>query len=140
MTAFWLILGIGLIAVEWAVPTAFVSTVMGVAAIAVAVLALYFPWVAGQVFVWMAISLGLVWWSRRWVNTSGLKNDHWDPVEAQTLTEIPAGQPGRVLYDGGSWRAICSDETQAIAPEAKVYVVGRKGTTLMVVPETSAMS
>ena len=140
MAVVWLLIGIGLIAIEWVVPTAFVSTVMGVAALGVAALALVFPWVAGQVAIWMLASVGLAWWTRRWVNTSGVKNSHWDPVEAQTLTEIPAGQSGRVLYDGGSWRALCADETQAIASEAKVYVIGRKGTTLLVVPEVKALS
>ncbi len=140
MALIWLLIGLSLIGIELIVPTAFVSTVMGVAALGIAVVSIFLPWVAGQVALWMLASVAMVWWTRRWVNISGVKNSHWDPVEAQTITEIEPGKSGRVLYDGGSWRAVCSDETQAIASEAKVYVVGRKGTTLLVVPEISALS
>ena len=139
MVLIWLLIALGLIAIELVVPTAFVSTVMGVAALGVAALSLSFPWVAGQFVEWMLASVGLAWGTRRWVKLSGVKNNHWDPVEAETLTEIPAGQSGRVLYDGGSWRALCAAETQALAPDAKVYVVGRKGTTLLVVPQINAL-
>lgn len=57
-----------------------------------------------------------------------------DAKEAQTMTEISAGQTGRVLYEGNSWRARCEDELEVIAPNQKVYVVRREGNTLIVVP------
>jgi membrane protein implicated in regulation of membrane protease activity len=55
-------------------------------------------------------------------------------TEAETLTEIPAGKTGRVLYEGNSWRAVCSDETISIAPHEKVHVVRREGNTIVVLP------
>ncbi len=139
MVLIWLLIAFGLLAIEFVVPTAFVSTVMGIAALGVAALSLVFPWIAGQIVVWMLASVGLAWGTRRWIQPSGVKNNHWDPVEAQTLTEIPPGEFGRVLYDGNSWRALCADDPQASAPDAKVYVAGRKGTTLLVVPQINAL-
>ncbi|MEM9772406.1 MAG: NfeD family protein, partial [Cyanobacteria bacterium P01_D01_bin.73] len=61
MVLIWLLIGLGLLAIELVVPTAFVSTVMGVAALGVAALSLVFPWVAGQIMVWMLLSSGLAW-------------------------------------------------------------------------------
>jgi membrane protein implicated in regulation of membrane protease activity len=58
-----------------------------------------------------------------------------DDKEATTLTEIPAGQTGRVLYEGNSWQAKCGDQELAIAANQAVYVIGRKGTTLIVMPD-----
>jgi membrane protein implicated in regulation of membrane protease activity len=60
-----------------------------------------------------------------------------DATEAETLTEILPGKTGRVLYEGNSWNARC-DVGGTIAPQQRVYVVGRKGTTLIVVPELLA--
>jgi membrane protein implicated in regulation of membrane protease activity len=58
-----------------------------------------------------------------------------DAKEATTLTEIPPGEAGRVIFEGNSWRARCEDYDTAIPPNKNVIVVGRKGTTLIVVPE-----
>jgi len=53
-----------------------------------------------------------------------------DAIVAETLTEIPAGKQGRVLYEGilggrnvriATWRS----------PNQKVYVVRREGTTIV---------
>jgi len=55
-------------------------------------------------------------------------------IVAETLTEIPAGKEGRVLYEGNLW-ARCDDHNLAIAPNQKVYLVRREGTTLIVLPE-----
>jgi membrane protein implicated in regulation of membrane protease activity len=40
-----------------------------------------------------------------------------------------------VLYEGNSWAARCESSTAPIPTGQKVYVVGRKGTTLIVMPE-----
>lgn len=55
-------------------------------------------------------------------------------MEATTLTEIKPGEVGRVLCEGYSWQARSEDQDQAIAPNQKVYVVRREGTTLFVIP------
>jgi membrane protein implicated in regulation of membrane protease activity len=39
-----------------------------------------------------------------------------------------------VLYEGSSWQARCRDEALAIAPQQKVKVIDREGTTLIVMP------
>ncbi|WP_439648944.1 NfeD family protein [Leptolyngbya ohadii] len=46
------------------------------------------------------------------------------------------GQTGRVIYEGNSWQARCEDEGMTIAPNQRVYVVDRRGTTLIVIPES----
>jgi membrane protein implicated in regulation of membrane protease activity len=58
-----------------------------------------------------------------------------DSQEAKTLTEIPPGETGRVIYEGNSWQARCEDTNATIPPNQNVIVVGRKGTTLIVLPE-----
>jgi membrane protein implicated in regulation of membrane protease activity len=58
-----------------------------------------------------------------------------DSQEAKTLTEIPPGETGRVIYEGNSWQARCEDTKATIPPNQNVIVVGRKGTTLIVLPE-----
>ena len=57
-----------------------------------------------------------------------------DAIAGETLTAIEPGQTGRVLYEGNSWRAECEDQEITIAASQKVYVVGRKGNTLIVYP------
>ena len=57
-----------------------------------------------------------------------------DDSEATAIGGIPAGSTGRVLYEGNSWRAKCADETRDIAPSEAVFVVGKKGNTLIVLP------
>ncbi len=58
-----------------------------------------------------------------------------DSQEAKTLTEIPPGETGRVIYEGNSWQARCEDTSATIPPNQNVIVVGQKGTTLIVLPE-----
>ena len=130
-TVIWLIVGAGLCLVEFILPTAFIAFVMGISAFVVAAIA---PFVSlgVQVGLWMILSIALVIVSRRFINRRpGLK---LDATEAETLTEIRPGQVGRVRYEGNSWAARC--ETQFDIPAGRrVYVVGRKGTTLIVMPE-----
>lgn len=135
---FWLTVGITLCVMEIALPTAFMEVVLGISAILVAGVALIIPSFGLQVAIWMVLSLILVLLVRRFLPkpTSFTMMD--DSRDAKTLTSIPPGDTGRVLYEGGSWRARCGDETLAIAPDQKVYVVARKGNTLVVVPSTDA--
>ncbi len=130
----WLLAGSVLCLLELFVPTAFVAFLMGISALIVALVASIAPQFSVQVVLWLLLSTTLVFLSRRFLpHPRASKN--LDAREARTLTEIPAGETGRVLYEGNSWRARCEDEVEAIAPNQKVYVVRREGTTLIVVPQ-----
>lgn len=131
-TMVWLLAGVTLCLIEFVVPTAFVAFVMGLSALIVAAFSKVLP-LNLQIILWMTLSLLAVLGSRRLISRrAALK---LDATEAETLTEIPPGQPGRVLYEGNSWIARCETFDGTIAPHQKVYVVGRKGTTLIIVPE-----
>lgn len=132
-TVLWVFVGILLCGVEAVFPTAFVACVMGISAFVVALVAPIVPFNL-QVALWMGLSLVFVLVSRRFVRRAPVAN-RLDATEAETLTEIPAGQTGRVLYEGNSWSARCEDSNLTIAPQQRVYVVGRRGTTLLVIPE-----
>jgi membrane protein implicated in regulation of membrane protease activity len=121
---------------ELFLPTAFVAFLMGISAIVVAFLSqaiLGKLWL--QVVVWLLLSTALVLLSRRFVTPPRRKSKIQDAIIAETLTEIPAGKTGRVLYEGNSWRALCDDEKLSIPPNQRVYVTRREGTTLIVMPE-----
>ena len=130
----WLLFGAGLCLVEFVLPTAYTAVIMGVAAMIVALVTPLMPSPILQVILWLLLSVALFFLFRRLTpkrKTSAIR----DAVEAQAISEILPGQTGRVLYEGNSWRARCSDETKAIAPNEKVYVIGREGTTLIVLPD-----
>jgi membrane protein implicated in regulation of membrane protease activity len=131
---FWLIVGTMLCLVELAVPTAFTAFMMGIAALAVAMVLLVLPIpLALQVILWMGFSLAFVYAVHRFMPKH--KNRAIaESTEAKVLTEILPGEIGRVIYEGNSWQARCSDEKMAIAANQKVYVVGREGNTLFVMP------
>lgn len=133
-TLIWLIAGALLCLIELFLPTAFVAFMMGLSAFAVAGLSLVLPYLSWQVALWMVFSTACVVLSRRFLPKQVARAIE-DAKEAETLTEIPAGQAGRVLYEGNSWRARCSDESITIAPHQTVIVVGRQGTTLIIMPE-----
>jgi membrane protein implicated in regulation of membrane protease activity len=130
----WLIAGSLLCLTELIFPSAFVTFMMGISAILVAGVALFVPNLALQIVLWLLLSTGLIILSRRWLTPKRSLSRLSDDLEGKTLTEIPAGEVGRVLYEGNSWRAICEDNTLTIASGQKVYVVRRKGNTLVVLP------
>jgi membrane protein implicated in regulation of membrane protease activity len=130
----WLIAGVALCVLELVVPTAFIELMMGISAIVVAALAMFVPSLGIQVAVWLALSLILVFLSRRFLPKPRNRSIE-DSQEAKTLTGILPGEVGRVLYEGNSWQARCADDDLAIAANQKVYVVERRGTTLIVMPE-----
>lgn len=132
--AIWLIAGVILCLMELFLPTAFVEFTMGISAIIVALLTPFVPHFGIQVTLWLVLSIILVMLVRRFMPT-GKPKPIDDDKEATTLTEIPAGQTGRVLFEGNSWQARCGDQDLAIASNQAVYVIGRKGTTLIVMPE-----
>lgn len=131
-TVIWLLIGVVLCLIEFVIPTAFVSSMMGISALIVAATTGLMP-LGLQIALWALLSLGLVLVSRRLVRTRAART--LDATEAETLTEIPAGKTGRVIYEGNSWAAQCDDPGTAIAAHQKVYIVARRGTTLIVMPQ-----
>ncbi len=132
--AIWLIAGVILCLMELFLPTAFVEFAMGISAIIVALATPFAPQFGIQITLWLVLSVILILVVRRFMPT-GKPRIIDDDKEGTTITEIPAGRAGRVLYEGNSWQARCGDETLAIAPNESVYVIGRKGTTLIVMPD-----
>ena len=133
-TVFWLAVGALLCLLEVVVPTAFTAFMMGISAFLVALIARLLPsQIALQVGIWLGLSVGFIVLTHRLMPKRKISSIS-DATEAETITEILPEQPGRVLFEGGSWRAVCGD-TSAIPQGQKVYVVGRKGTTLIVVPK-----
>lgn len=136
LTLMWLIAGAVLCLTELFLPSAFVAFIMGISAFVVALLSqlgLGSLWL--QILIWLLLSTALVIVSRRFLQPRRRKSKIQDATIAETLTEIPAGQTGRVLYEGNSWRAQCDDSKLNLASHQKVYVVRREGTTLIVMPE-----
>lgn len=108
---------------------------MGISALGVAVVSyLFAPPFLVQVILWLGTSTLLIFGVRRLLPQKDAPVLR-DSVEARTLTEIPPGETGRVLYEGNSWQARCDDPRMEIAPGQRVYVVRRQGTTLIVMPE-----
>ncbi|MFN6570722.1 NfeD family protein [Dendronalium sp. ChiSLP03b] len=134
-TLIWLMAGAVLCLTELLLPSAFVAFMMGISAFVVALLSLVGLSIWLQVTIWLLLSTVLVVLSRRFLQPRRRNSKIQDAIIAETLIEIPAGQTGRVLYEGNSWRAKCDDEKLSIAPHQRVYVVRREGTTLIVVPE-----
>jgi membrane protein implicated in regulation of membrane protease activity len=130
----WLILGTSLCLVEFIFPTALIAVFLGLGAIGVALLVLVLPIATAlQIFLWVLLSGGLAWTSHRFFPKKQSAID-FNQTEAQALTAIAPGQAGRVLYEGASWRAKCGDDTSHISPNQHLQVIGREGTTLLVVP------
>ncbi len=130
----WILAGSGLCLIEVFVPVGFVAVMMGLSAIATAGFALIVPNFALQAVFWLSFSVVLIAVSRRFVHRRPSQLAFQDASEGEMLSELPPGQSGRVLYEGNSWRAECEDPHQAIAVNEKVYVVGRRGNTLLVYP------
>jgi membrane protein implicated in regulation of membrane protease activity len=133
-TLFWLITGVILCSMEMVFPTAFVSFMMGAAALLVAIASLFLSQYTLLMGLWLIFSTGLIILSRRLFTPKRRISLTGDDSEATAITGIPAGSWGRVLYEGNSWRAKCADETRDLAPNESVYVVAKKGNTLIVLP------
>ncbi|MCL1472818.1 NfeD family protein [Argonema antarcticum] len=131
---FWLVLGAVLCSVELFLPTAFTAFTMGLSALMVGLLSTVVRSPQLQVLIWLLLSTTLIFLSRRLLPKRKVFSIQ-DATEGETMTEIPPGETGRVLYEGNSWRARCSDEKISLSPNQKVYVVGRQGITLIVMPE-----
>jgi membrane protein implicated in regulation of membrane protease activity len=136
-TLIWFIGGVVLCLTELFLPSAFVALMMGISALIVGLLSQFGLPLWLQVVAWLFFSTVLSVLSRRFLQPQRRKSKIRDATVAETLTEIPPGQAGRVLYEGNSWRAKCDDEQITVPPNQRVYVVRREGTTLIVMPENS---
>ncbi|NJL97727.1 MAG: NfeD family protein [Synechococcaceae cyanobacterium SM2_3_2] len=132
MLTVWLAVGIGLIVFEIFLPE-LVAGPVGVAALLAAGLAwLGIPsWI--QVVAWMGLSAAFILLGRRMM-PHGTVMELEESREARSISMIPAGQRGRVAYQGSEWNAKCSIPTLEIPAEQDLYVVERQGNTLIVMP------
>jgi membrane protein implicated in regulation of membrane protease activity len=135
ITLIWLIVGACFCLSELFIPTAFVAFMMGISAFIVALLSLAVGNLWLLALCWLLLSASLIVLTRKYISPPRRKSKIRDAVLGETITEIPAGKTGRVLYEGNSWRARCDDEYAFIAAYQRVYVVRREGTTLIVMPE-----
>lgn len=132
----WVIVGVVLCLMELLLPTAFIESAFGVSAFGVAVLSLFIKGVNYQIALWMVLSLLTFWALKRFIPNKTAPALR-EATEARTTTEILPGQTGRVIYDGNSWQARCQDNQISIPSNQEVFVVERKGNTLIVIPLSS---
>ena len=139
LAIFWILIGVALCVMELMIPTAFLESALGVSAVLVGLVAMVLPvnfsW---QVALWMVLSLSVFLALRRFAPRRQ-PPALMDATEARTITSIPPGSSGRVMYEGNSWPACCSDHETAIATNQTVIVVGRQGNTLIVMPESALL-
>ena len=131
MIWFWSIVGLGLIAAELFLP-GLVAGSVGLAALIAAGLAWLGVPAVGQLIIWGALSGVFTVLSRRLVPPKTSQMD--ESREARSLAPIPAGQLGRVSYQGSIWNARCSIPEFEIPADQDLYVVERQGNTLLVMP------
>ncbi len=129
----WVIIGAVLCLMELMLPTAFIESALGISAFAVALISLIIPNPNLQIVLWMVFS-GLALWALKRFIPNRTAPSLQEATEARTTTLIAPGQLGRVIYEGNSWQARCEDGSVAIGSGEEVFVVSRKGNTLLVVP------
>lgn len=108
---------------------------LGVAALITAIVSLTISSITIQFMIWgiLAIALAVVLRGLVPRGSSQLKAN----TEATVSETIPSGGVGLVSYDGALWKARCQISDVAIPPGRVVYVVGRQGLTLLVMPTFS---
>jgi membrane protein implicated in regulation of membrane protease activity len=121
-----LCLGLGALIPEPSVPA------LGIAAILTAIAALVISSPLAQMLLWGVLSLVLASFMRSLMPKAAKTLEH--DTEAWVRATIPVDGVGRVLYEGSLWQARCQVQDVAITPQQRVYVVGREGNTLLVVP------
>jgi membrane protein implicated in regulation of membrane protease activity len=134
LTTFWVVAGLVFCVMELFLPTGFVEVTLGASAFVVAIASLVIPALGPQVILWLVLSVIFNLALRRFLPKSQPQMLE-ESREARTLTAIPPGKTGRVIYEGNSWQARCEDAELAIASDEEVYIVRRKGNTLYVLPE-----
>jgi membrane protein implicated in regulation of membrane protease activity len=121
-----IVLGLGMLVGEPGIAS------IGLAALITAVLALTVPSIAIQLIVWSILSLALAVVLRGLVSNQP-KPSQWQ-TEAEVTMMIPEGRVGEVAYEGTLWKAKCDIANLQVAEGELVYVVGRQGNTLIVMP------
>lgn len=129
----WVTIGVVLCAMELLIPTAFIESALGVSAFIVALLSFVVLGWNYQIVLWMVISLLVFWALKRFIPNRTAPTLR-EATEARTTTAIAPGELGRVIYEGNSWQARCQDSHGSIEPNQEVFVVERKGNTLIVIP------
>ena len=129
----WVIIGVALCAMELLIPSAFIESALGVSAFIVALLSFVVPGWNYQIVLWMVTSL-LVFWALKRLVPNRTAPTLREATEARTTTAIAPGQTGRVIYEGNSWQARCEDSKVSIESDQEVFVVERRGNTLIVIP------
>ncbi len=134
----WVVVGVVLCLMELLLPTAFIESALGVSAFAIALLTLLIPSLSPslQIVLWMVLSFLAFWALKRFIPDKTAPSLR-QATEARTTTEILPGQSGRVIYEGNSWQARCEDRDVSIPSNQEVFVVERKGNTLIVIPLSS---
>ena len=138
---FWSLLGLAAILSEFAIPE-FVMFFVGLGALATAALVALVPPVAGsiplQLLSWVAFSaLSMVALRRRFKNAFGgtifdrkRRESAVTGAHATVVEAIAPNQPGRVSFQGTTWRALSFDEN---LPEgAQVEIIKQQGMSLIV--------
>ncbi|MBD1850515.1 NfeD family protein [Leptolyngbya sp. FACHB-711] len=110
------------------------AAAIGIAALITGIAALSLASATVQVILWGILSIALIVVLRGMVPKASID---LSPAQEATVTEtIPPSGIGLVSYEGALWRARCQISDISIAPGQMVYVVGRQGLTLMVLPTT----
>lgn len=142
MTAlFWSLLGLVAILSEFVIPE-FVMFFVGVGALATAGLVAFFPPIGGsiplQVLSWLGFTvLSLVALRRHFKSAFGgtifsrkQRESAVTGKHAEVVEEIAPETPGRVRFQGTTWRAVSYNE--ALLPGVHVEILEQKGMTLIV--------
>jgi membrane protein implicated in regulation of membrane protease activity len=90
-------------------------------------------WIVAQIVIWMLCSCGLIVLGYH-INKKRTSRKIQESTDAESLTAMMPNRPGRVLYEGTSWRAKCAEGVESIAAHEQLHVVSREGTTLIVMP------
>lgn len=132
----WLLGGLGFVGMAMLVgePT---LAALGFAAVITAIVAITIPTFGVQLFVWAILSFSLAIVFRGLVPRQAQSLQ--PSQEGKVITHIPPRGEGEVSYEGTYWQARCQISDMAIAVGTTVYVVGRQGNTLIVLPGESPM-
>ncbi len=89
-----------------------------------------------QVIIWGMLAMFITLLLRWFLLPRQQRKFSPSSAEARTLTMIEAGRLGEVFFEGTSWSARCEVLRlgEVINPNQSVYVVGREGNTLVIVP------
>jgi len=138
---FWLVAGVILIVLEFALPS-FVVIFFGTSAIAVALLS--YPGLVSrvemQLLLFALLSVGQILLLRRWVRSvfkgeaSREESLEFEGQRVEAIADFSKGH-GRVSFRGSGWDAICE---QPLKQGDEAVITATKGLTLVVSPEPAA--